>query len=192
MRIHQRLMAGSLALACIAVAAATAAPARAAVMMTAAHLAPAGQKIAVKTCSPTRSITRTPVGPYGRVGFAPGFYPPGPYYWDDAFGYPYYQPPLVVNQSGSLQIDYVNVTHQTMETIDFGLVANGKLVAEVRDVGTFSPNIEIKHQFGLNPNVFPLGTALPQCLPLRITYKDQATWVNPHLAALKRAIYESP
>ncbi|MGZ6181959.1 MAG: hypothetical protein ACXWNV_07900 [Vulcanimicrobiaceae bacterium] len=29
------------------------------------------------------------------------------------------------------------------------LIARGHLVAEVRDVGTFSPNVEIKHAFDL-------------------------------------------
>jgi hypothetical protein len=195
MWMHQRVVAAA---AAIALTAGTAAlePSMAAAQPTYAHASHHGHgngassKILVKTCSPTRSETRSPVGP--RFGYTPGFYPGGPYFWDDAYGYPYYQRPVVVNHSASLQIDYVNITPQTMETIDFGLIANGRLVAEVRDVGTFSPNIEIKHAFGLNPNVFPLRTALPQCVPLRITYRDQATWVNPHLPRLQRAIYESP
>ena len=145
-----------------------------------------GQRIAIKRCEPSQSVTTTP------IGFAPGFYPGGRYFWDDPFGYPYYQRPLAVNQSGSLSIDYVNVTPVVMRTIEFGLVANGKLVAEVRDVGTFSPGIEIKHQFGLDPNVFPLRTALAQCVPLRVTYSDHATWVNPRLQGLRRAILAPP
>ena len=68
-----------------------------------------------------------------------------------------------------------------MTDIEFGLVANGRLVAEVRDVGTFSPGAEIKHQFGLNPNVFPLQTALSRCVPLRIIFADGTTWKNGHL-----------
>ena len=144
--------------------------------------------INVKTCQPTKSVTTSaPMMPYG-PGYAPGFYRGGAY-WDDVYGYPYYQAPVVVNQSAQLKIDYVNITKQVMESIDFGLIANGRLVAEVRDVGTFSPGAEIKHVFGLSPNVFPLQTALPQCVPLRITYKDQATWVNPHLPALQQALY---
>ena len=180
----------SIAAVAVAIAVTAAAPAGAQMPMHVAnsHVAPAGRKIAVNTCSPTRSVTRS--GP--PIGFVPGFYPGGPYFWDDAYGYPYYQTPVSLNESASLQIDYVNVTPVTMETIEFGLIANGRLVAEVRDVGTFSPNIEIKHSFGLNPNVFPLSTALPQCVPLRITYKDRATWVNPHLPALQRQIYASP
>ena len=58
------------------------------------------------------------------------------------------------------------------QPIEFGLVARGTLIAEVRDVGKFSPNIEIKHSFGLSPNVFPIGTGLPQCVALRVTYAN--------------------
>ena len=144
----------------------------------------AEQRIAIKRCEPSRSVTTTPA-----YGFTPAFYPRGRYYWDDVYGFPYYQRPVAVNESGTLAIDYVNVTPTVMRSIEFGLIANGRLVAEVRDVGTFSPNVEIKHQFGLNPNVFPLSTALARCVPLRITYADQATWVNPRLPALRRQIY---
>ena len=53
------------------------------------------------------------------------------------------------------------------------------MVAEVRDVGTFSPGAEIKHQFGLSPNVFPLGTSIVECVPLKITFVDGSKWKNP-------------
>jgi hypothetical protein len=194
MWLHQRVIAATAIALTAGLAVLAPSPASAQPTFAVAHPGGAHTKILVKTCSPTRSETRTPVGPAFRpvFGYAPGFYPRGPYFWDDAYGYPYYQRPVSVTQNAALQIDYVNITPSTMQTIDFGLIANGKLVAEVRDVGTFSPNIEIKHSFGLNPNVFPLSTALPQCVPLRITYKDQATWVNPHLPALQRAIYETP
>jgi hypothetical protein len=174
---------------CVAVALAVAATAPALAQPAATHVSSGGTKIQIKTCSPTRNVTAMPAR--FAPGYYPGFFPGRGYFWDDPYGFPYYQPPLVVNASAALQIDYVNVTPATMETIDFGLIANGRLVAEVRDVGTFSPNIEIKHSFGLNPNVFPLGTALPKCVPLRITYKDQATWVNPHLPHFERQLYGS-
>jgi hypothetical protein len=140
--------------------------------------------IAIKKCQPTQATTTSV------VGFAPAYYPLGRrYYWDDVYGFPYYQRAATVNTSGTLAIDYVNVTPFVAKAIEFGLIAKGRLVAEVRDVGTFSPNIEIKHSFGLDPNVFPLGTALSQCVPLRIEYADRPDWVNPHLPALRRAIY---
>jgi hypothetical protein len=164
----------------------------AAVVTVSAGLLPASaqqapeRRIHVKTCEPTRNVTTT--APMYGPGFGPGYYGRG-FYWDDPYGYPYYQRPVAVSESAQLKIDYVNVTHTVMETIDFGLIANGRLIAEVRDVGTFSPGAEIKHVFGVSPNIFPLATALPQCVPLRITYKDQATWVNPHLPALQQALY---
>jgi hypothetical protein len=129
----------------------------------------------VTTCDPQRS---TSVAAYS--SFAPAYYPFAPYYWTDPYGFQYSQvAPIAGN--GTLAIDYTNVTSKVMTTIDFGLVARGKLVAEVRDVGKFSPHIEIKHQFGLDRNVFPLRTALSKCVPLHIIYADQTTWTNPHL-----------
>jgi hypothetical protein len=141
---------------------------------------PSAKVVSVNRCDPQLNAPAA-----GYVGFAPGRYP---YAWGDVYGYRYYQPPLAP-QNGTLYLDYKNVTKQVMSTIEFGLVANGRLVAEVRDVGTFSPEAEIKHSFGLSPNVFPLQTGLPQCVPMRITFANGAKWKNPHLPALQRSIY---
>jgi hypothetical protein len=143
----------------------------------------AGHLVRVTTCDPQRSVG-SPV--YG--GFSPAFYPRSPYYWTDPYGFRFSQPALLPT-SGTLFLDYTNVTTRVMKLIDFGLIANGRLVAEVRDAGTFSPNIEIKHRFGLNPNVFPLQTGLPRCVALRITYADGTIWRNPRLPALRRELY---
>jgi hypothetical protein len=137
----------------------------------------------VTTCDPQRSISMPAYS-----GFAPAFYPIAPYYWTDPYGFEFNQlPPTPA--SGTLSIDYTNVTNKVMTTIDFGLVARGRLVAEVRDVGKFSPHIEIKHQFGLDRNVFPLRTALSTCVPLHIVYADQTTWTNPHLPKADRHMF---
>jgi hypothetical protein len=132
----------------------------------------ASRLVSVTECHPQRSYDR---GVYG-----PAYYPFTPYYWTDPYGLRYRQLP-VEPASGTLSIDYMNISTKVMKTIDFGLVARGELVAEVRDVGTFSPHAEIKHQFGLDPNVFPLRTALAQCVPLRIIFADGTTWKNAHL-----------
>jgi hypothetical protein len=144
---------------------------------TAAALAQTGpaSQINVSTCDPQKSISMPAYSAFG-----PAFYPYAPYYWTDPYGFQYSQ--LAPGPgTGTLSIDYTNVTNKVMTTIDFGLIARGKLVAEVRDVGKFSPHIEIKHQFGLDRNVFPLRTALSACVPLHIIYADQTTWTNPHL-----------
>ena len=92
-----------------------------------------------------------------------------------------------------LGIDYTNKTQKVMREIEFGLIANGNLVAEVKDVGTFSPGIEIKHEFGISHNVFPLQTGLARCVPLRIKFADGTKWRNPRLPAKpRRQMYESP
>jgi len=142
--------------------------------------------IKVSTCNPQRNI-------YTAGGFAPAYYPVGigPYWgWPSVYGPMYYSYPVAGNPT--LSIDYVNVTNVVMKDIEFGLIVHGNLVAEVRDVGTFSPGAEIKHEFGISANVFPIQTSFAECVPLKITFVDGSKWKNPHLPALKRSIYGKP
>lgn len=144
--------------------------------------------IKVNKCNPQRNV-------YTQTGFTPAYYPAGvgPYWgWPSVYGYGYryYQYPVAGNPT--LAIDYVNVTQNVMKDIEFGLVVRGSLVAEVRDVGTFSPGAEIKHEFGISPNVFPIQTSFQECVPLKITFADGSKWKNPHLPALRRSIYGQP
>lgn len=150
-------------------------------MSMSAAAAPA-HPVHVSVCNPQPPTTQT------TAFYAPGYYPGPRYYWNDVYGMRYYQP-TVTTSSPTLQIDYKNATHKTMSEIEFGLIARGALVAEVKDVGKFSPGIEIKHSFGLSPNVFPLSTGLAQCVPLRIAFADGTKWRNPHLPALRHSIY---
>ena len=122
-----------------------------------------------------------------QVGYTPGFYPAGPYYWNDVYGRGFVQPTYTNNPT--LAIHYVNITTKVIKSVEFGLVARGALVAEVRDVGTFSPGADIKHRFGISQNVFPIGTGLPQCLPLRVTFEDGTKWRSSHLPALSQSLY---
>lgn len=124
-------------------------------------------------------------------GWGPGYYPYAgrPYYWGSVYGYTYYQPPVTTTDP-QLGIDYTNVSPKAMKEIEFGLVANNNLVAEVKDVGTFSPGVEIKHKFGVSANIFPLQTALAQCVPLKITFEDGTKWKSPHLAQLKSHLHQ--
>lgn len=139
------------------------------------------QVIKVNKCDPQLNTNVYP-------GYVAGYYPRlGPYGWYDVYGVRYTQP--VLSGSAHLGIDYINNTSKPMSSIEFGLLARGALVAEVRDVGTFSPGAEIKHEFGISTNVFPLGTGLPVCVPLRITFADGSKWRNPHLPAIQRSIY---
>ena len=145
--------------------------------------------VKVTTCDPRQNATAS----YGPA-WTPAYYPyrGNPWYWNDVYGAPYYQPAYVQNNP-TLGIDYTNQTSKVMKQIEFGLIANGNLVAEVRDVGTFSPGVEIKHEFGLSENVFPLQTGLPHCVPLRITFADGTHWRNPRLPGQpRRQMYETP
>jgi hypothetical protein len=137
----------------------------------------------VTTCQPSRNVM------VSGGGWTPGFYPGRPYYWSTVYGYSYYQPP-VRSSNPTLSIDYTNTTDKPMKQIEFGLLANGNLVAEVKDVGTFSPGAEIKHQFGLTNSVFPINTGLARCVPLKIQFEDGTKWRNPHLPSLKHRLSE--
>jgi hypothetical protein len=137
----------------------------------------------VSVCDPQVNATTT------YAGWAPGYWGPGRY-WADPYGYRYYPPATAYTTTyPTLAIDYKNVSPKTMTTIEFGLIANGNLVAEVRDVGTFTTNAEIKHKFTISQNVFPLQTGLPRCVPLRITFADGTHWRNPNLPPPNHHIY---
>jgi hypothetical protein len=149
---------------------------------------PAAHPINVNKCSATRNTTTW-------AGYTPAYYPYGYSYgrywgWPSVYGATYYQYP--VERQPTLAIDYMNRTNRVMKEIEFGLIARGSLVAEVKDVGTFSPGAEIKHEFGLNPNVFPLQTSYTHCVPLKITFADGTRWKNPRLPAFRRSMYGSP
>ncbi|HEY1653922.1 MAG TPA: hypothetical protein VGF86_02275 [Candidatus Tumulicola sp.] len=142
--------------------------------------------ISVNACNPQRNNRMS-------AGYAPGYWPGGSYWgWPSVYGYGYNYYSYPVEGNPTLGIDYSNATSVVMHDIEFGLIARGQLVAEVRDVGTFSPGAEIKHEFGLNPNVFPLSTSMVQCVPLKITFADGTKWKNPHLPALHKSIYGKP
>jgi hypothetical protein len=144
--------------------------------------------IQVHNCTPERNVS------YGWSGYTPGFYGPGFYGgywgWPSVYGPTYYQAP--VEHDPTLGIHYVNVTNHVMKQIEFGLIVRGELVAEVKDVGTFSPGADIKHKFGLSPNVFPLQTSYAKCVPLKIQFEDGSHWKNPHLPAYRASMYGRP
>jgi len=143
--------------------------------------------IRVERCDP-RSGFATADYP---VGYARGYYPGGPFYWVDPYGFRYYQPRLVAPAATAptLGINYVNTASQTAKAIDFGLVARGHLIAEVRDVGTFTTGAPIQHEFGLSRNVFPIGTALPRCVPLLVEFQNGSVWKNPNRPRAAESLY---
>lgn len=165
----------------------TAHPSQVAMSSQAAHVT-TPHPIKVSNCSPQRNVS------YNWAGYTPGFYGPGVYGgywgWPSVYGPTYYQAP--VENDPTLGIDYTNVTNVVMHQIEFGLIVRGELVAEVKDVGTFSPGAEIKHKFGLSRNVFPLQTSFAKCVPLKITFADGSKWKNPHLPAYKAEMYGHP
>jgi hypothetical protein len=95
-----------------------------------------------------------------------------------------------MSPTGMLYIDFVNVTSSEIKTVEFALVAQGHTVAEVRDVGKFSHGAEIRHEYGVSPDVFPLGTPTPTCVATYVEYADGATWKNPNLPPAGKKLYD--
>ncbi len=105
----------------------------------------------------------------------------GPYY---AFMYSdmnTYNPPVMLDPPImprlNLAVDYVNQTASVIRSIEFGLVSRGHLLAEVQDIGTFSPAAQISHDFRV-PNVWIGRTGLT-CVPLRVTFSNGTIWNSP-------------
>ena len=121
-----------------------------------------GSRIMVTECSPHRHV----------VGEAhPWIDPYGIYH--SALQFPYTE--------GFLAITYTNEATKTVKEVDFGLVSRGSLIAVAKDVGTFTTGAKIDHEFSLDPEVFPIGTAFPYCAIMRVQYTDGSVWENSNL-----------
>jgi hypothetical protein len=169
-------------LLCLAASPSAAQPVAGPVIAAAMAGVPAHELIKVSSCSASMNLMQSP-------GYGPGFYGGG--YWGDPWGARYYQP-ATTTASPQMAVDWMNVSTKDMKEVQFGLIANGILKAEAKDVGTFSPNAEIKHKYGVPNSTFPLGTGLPQCVPLHITFADGTTWRNPKLPPKNTHIYVNP
>lgn len=134
--------------------------------------------IRVESCSPSAGVPPSSwVGNYG--SYAPlGYYGnSGRFYRGPAAytGSRYYDP----GRPPTLAIGFVNTNETPATIIDFALVAKGHAVAIVRDAGTFTQGAKIEHTFDLDPNVFPLGTSIVNCIPVHITFAGGGTWNHP-------------
>lgn len=157
-----------------------------ALSVSSAHALTYSQLVKVSTCKASLNVS-TFYGSSWGYGYYPRF--GYPYYWPSVYGHMYYEP-AITSTNPELGIDYTNISPKVMREIEFGLVAHGLLVAEVKDVGKFSPGAEIKHRFGVSDSIFPLPTAMTECVPLRITFMDGTTWTSPHLPRLKHPLGE--
>lgn len=99
--------------------------------------------------------------------------------WIDPYGIWHNNAPGFPAWDAFLGITFTNQAPTAATEIDFGLVARGSLVAVTKDVGTFSPGVEINHEFVVDREIFPLGTAIPYCAVLRVKYADGSIWTNP-------------
>ena len=120
-----------------------------------------GSRILVMECNPhrhTAAEAHSWIDPYGVWHYVPGPFP----YWDAFLG-----------------VVYQNKASLAATEVDFGLVSRGSLIAVAKDVGTFSPDVKIDHEFVVSREIFPIGTNLPYCAVLRVKYADGSVWENP-------------
>ena len=151
-------------------------------LVIAAAAAPATGKAAppvrITACEPSNNLMD-----FDSVGFQPqawtwAMYGPedGPYYTFMNSSVDSYEA-AVMRSGPTLAVDYVNQTASVIRSIEFGLVTRGHLIAQVQDVGTFSPAMQISHDFRL-PNLW-IGRGSLTCVPLMVTFSDGTTWNNP-------------
>jgi len=146
---------------------------------------PASSLIQVNACSPSSNSKQQSSA---LAGYSNGYYGSATNNWADVYGNNYYEPPMT-SSNPQLGVDFTNLSPKTMTSIEFGLVTNGMLLAEVRDHGTFTTGSEIKHKFGLKNSVFPIVT-VPHCVPMRIAFADGTVWRNPNLPPKTSRVYQ--
>jgi hypothetical protein len=80
---------------------------------------------------------------------------------------------------GQVIVTFKNVSPQTVKDVIFSVVsiAANVEVGRIDDVGTFSPNVSIRHEFS-NSYDF-LGPVNVKLVPLRATFADGSTWTAP-------------
>lgn len=121
-----------------------------------------GSRITVTQCNPHRHTVGTAAHP-----------------WIDPYGN-YHNVANFPYDVGFLGVTYTNDARVAAKEVDFGLVARNSLIAVAKDVGTFSPGAKIDHEFSVDPQIFPIGTAFPRCAILRVKYADGREWRNPN------------
>lgn len=89
------------------------------------------------------------------------------------YGRTYVQPGMPT----SVMVHYTNDGELAATTVEFGLVVDGRVRSELRDVGSFARGAEIRHSLGVKHDV-ALGNAT-HCVPLRVVFSDGSVWKNP-------------
>lgn len=98
--------------------------------------------------------------------------------WIDPYGI-YHNADNFPYTVGYLGVAYTNDAPKTATEVDFGLVSRGSLIAITKDAGRFATGAKIDHEFSVDPEIFPIGTAFPYCAVLRVKYADASEWSNP-------------
>lgn len=80
-----------------------------------------------------------------------------------------------------LMIAFKNDASRPLSSIDFGVVRGGKVIAVVRDAGSFSNSTVIMHAFHLPPVMESKESVT--CVPLAAKYADGSSWMTPEMPA---------
>lgn len=89
--------------------------------------------------------------------------------------------PLSKNASGT-QIDYIIYGKKKAAEITFAVAYRNSashFLRTVKDVGLFSPGVEIQHHFGLYSDVTYAGQHVQSCVPVKVKWADATLWVAP-------------
>lgn len=75
-----------------------------------------------------------------------------------------------------LMIAFKNTAAHPLSTVDFGVVRGGKVIAVVRDAGSFANSAVIMHAFHL-PSIMQSEESVT-CIPLAAKYADGSSWMS--------------
>jgi hypothetical protein len=81
--------------------------------------------------------------------------------------------------SSSIRIGYTNDADVAAAEIDFTLVGRSGTMTSVKDVGKIGAGADIRHDFKIQLESFPLNPAATKCIVTKVLYADGTAWVNP-------------
>ncbi len=99
----------------------------------------------------------------------------------NAQGQPTTSESVTLGSSGSpsIRIGYTNDADVAAAEIDFALVGRSGTMTAVKDVGNIGAGADIRHDFKIQLESFPLNPGATKCIVTKVLYADGTAWVNP-------------
>jgi hypothetical protein len=82
--------------------------------------------------------------------------------------------------SSSIRIGYTNDADLAAAEIDFALVGRTGTMTSVKDVGKIGAGADIKRDFKIQLDSFPLNPGATKCIVTKVLYADGTAWTNPN------------